>query len=62
VDLPGIQGHVGYFAAVFKALSAGSPMPVTLYDALHTLAITEAARQASDERRAVDVQALETRM
>ena len=62
VDLPGIQGHVGYFAAVFDALATGSPMPVTLDDALHTLAITEGARLASDERRAVDVQALEKRV
>jgi len=60
VDLPGIQGHAEYFGAVFDALAAGSAMPVTLEDALHTLAITEGARLASEERRAVDVNALET--
>jgi predicted dehydrogenase len=52
---PALVGHSGFFAAVFKALATGAPMPVTGSMARHTLAIIEAARQASDQRRAVEV-------
>lgn len=52
------SGHAGYFRAVFTALASGRPLPTTLADARHTLAIIEAARQASESRSAVDVTTL----
>ena len=69
VELPGLAhlkpssprhaGHVAYFEAVFEALAGGSQTPTTIDTACHTLAIVEAARRASGERRAVDVRELE---
>ena len=49
-------GHAGFFAAAFEALAAGTRMPVTGEEARHNLAIIEAARRASAERRAVEVE------
>lgn len=73
VDLPGLasqgvntprhagQGHLGFFRSVFEALASGTQTPTTIDTACHTLAIVEAARRASEERRAVDVRELEVR-
>lgn len=52
------SGHAGYFRAVFTALASGRPLPTSIDDARRTLAIIEAARQASETRRAVDVSTL----
>ncbi len=54
-ESPGIGGHFGCYAAVFDALATGSEMPVPGEQARHNLAIVEAARQATDERRAIEV-------
>ncbi len=51
-----VSGHRGFFAQVFAALRAGEPLPVTGEMARHNLAIIEAARQATAERRAVRVE------
>jgi predicted dehydrogenase len=48
-------GHAGYFQAVFSALSQGEALPTSIDDARRNLAIIEAARAASESRRAVDV-------
>ena len=48
-------GHAGFFAATFDALSKGKDLPVTGKQARHNLAIIEAARQATVERRAIEV-------
>jgi predicted dehydrogenase len=65
VDVPALEqvegmtsslvGHVGYFAAVFEALAAGHEMPVPVEQACHIMAVVEAARHSTLERRAVDV-------
>ena len=52
------SGHTGYLEAVFSALSKDEPLPTTLVDARRNLAIIEAARQASETHRAVDVTTL----
>ena len=46
-------GHTGCFAAIFEALASGSEMPVTGQQARRNLAIIEAARRATHERRAI---------
>ena len=46
-------GHAGFFAATFEALATGAKVPVTGENARRNLAIIEAARQATIERRAV---------
>ena len=48
-------GHAGYLQATFAALAAGSSPPITGAMAHHNLAIIEAARLASDARRAIDL-------
>ena len=53
---PGVGGHFGCYAATFEALASGSEMPVTGEQARHNLAIIEAARQATGERRAIGVE------
>ena len=50
------SGHGRYFAATFDALARGAPPPVGGELALHNLRIIAAARRASAERRAVDLQ------
>ena len=59
---PGIEGdasgHGAFLAAAIAALEAGGPLPVTAAQARHNLAIIEGARQASAERRAVEVATL----
>ena len=52
----GIPGHVGFFAATFEALASGSEMPVQGEQGRHNLAIIEAARRASEQRRAIDLE------
>ena len=53
---PGVGGHFGCYAATFEALASGSEMPVTGEQGRHNLAIIEAARQATGERRAIGVE------
>lgn len=53
---PGVGGHFGCYAATFEALASGSEMPVNGEKARHNLAIIEAARQATGERRAIGVE------
>ena len=53
---PGVGGHFGCYAATFEALASGSEMPVDGEKARHNLAIIEAARQATGERRAIGVE------
>lgn len=63
--LPGVRpgiaedrtGHAAFLRAAFEALEAGAPPPITGVQARHNLAIIEAARRASAERRAVAVEA-----
>jgi predicted dehydrogenase len=50
-------GHAAFFRAAFEALDRGRPRPVTGAQARHNLAIVEAARVASESRRAVEVPA-----
>ena len=52
---PRVTGHLGYFEATADALVAGKTVPVTGAHALHNLAIIEAARKATADRRAVEV-------
>ncbi len=49
------SGHAGYLEATLKALHAGQEPPITGAHALHNLRIIEAARLASDRRRAIDL-------
>ena len=53
---PGVGGHFGCYAATFEALAGGSEMPVNGEKARHNLAIIEAARKATGERRAIGVE------
>lgn len=65
VHLPGVAqmtpqelaraGHAGYFKATLKALAEGTELPVSGKRARHNLAIIHAARQASAERKAIEV-------
>jgi predicted dehydrogenase len=55
-----LVGHIGYFAAVFDALAAGREMPVPVEQACHTMAVVEAARRSTRERRAIDVREVDT--
>lgn len=48
-------GHAAFLRAAVEALASGGPLPVTCAQARHNLAIVEAARRASAERRAVQV-------
>ena len=50
------SGHGRYFAATFDALARGAPPPIGGEPALHNLRIIAAARRATAERRAVDLQ------
>ena len=61
-DIPGppepgedVNDHGLYFAATFQALADGSDPPVTGRDGRHNLAIIEAARKATEERKAIDL-------
>ena len=48
-------GHSAYLRATFSALARGTGMPITGEMARHNLAIIEAARQATEARRAIDL-------
>ena len=48
-------GHAGYLTATFTALAAGDSPPITGAGAYHTLSIIEAARRATQARRAIDL-------
>ena len=50
------SGHVGYFIATFNALAENKPLPITAEKAYHNLAIIEAARRATTERHAIEIQ------
>ena len=49
------SGHVRYFTDTFNALAADAPLPVDPKKAYHNLAIIEAARKATTERRAIEI-------
>ena len=49
------SGHVQYFTDTFHALAAGVALPVSAEAAYQNLAIIEAARTATTERRAIEV-------
>ena len=49
------SGHVRYFTETFNALANAAPLPVDPKQAYHNLAIIEAARQATTERRAIEI-------
>lgn len=53
VDRKTWSGHAGYFARTFAALASQGPLPVSGLEARHNLAIIEAARLATTERRAI---------
>lgn len=48
-------GHAAFLRAAFAALARGAPLPVSPEQAHHNLAIIDAARRASAERRAVEI-------
>ena len=49
------SGHARYFKETFNALAAGTVLPVPAEKAYHNLAIIEAARKATTERRAIEI-------
>ena len=63
LELPGFDeaertdasGHARYFAETFRALAVGAAVPVRPEMAYHNLAIIEAARKATTERRAIEI-------
>lgn len=58
LDADGLKdasGHVGYFTATFNALAENAPLPIGPEKAYHNLAIIEAARKATIERRAIEI-------
>ena len=49
------SGHARYFMETFNALAAGTALPVSPEMAYQNLAIIEAARKATTERRAIEI-------
>ncbi|MCY4403642.1 MAG: Gfo/Idh/MocA family oxidoreductase [Candidatus Poribacteria bacterium] len=49
------SGHAGYFTATFNALAENKPLPLSAEKAYHNLAIIDAARRATTERRAIEI-------
>lgn len=49
------SGHCGYFTATFNALAENKTLPILPEKAYHNLAIIEAARKATTERRAIEI-------
>ena len=49
------SGHARYFKETFNALAAETALPVPAEKAYHNLAIIEAARKATIERRAIEI-------
>ncbi len=52
------SGHVRYFTETFKAIAADTALPVPAEKAYYNLAIIEAARKATIERRAIEIPVL----
>ena len=50
------SGHARYFTETFTAIAAGAALPVSPEMAYQNLAIIEAARKATTERRAIELQ------
>ena len=63
IELPGLDeeglkdssGHAGYFHATFNALIEDKPLPINVEKAYQNLAIIDAARRATKERRAIEI-------
>lgn len=49
------SGHAGYFNATFKALAGNQALPISGEKAYQNLAIIDAARRATVERRAIEI-------
>ena len=49
------SGHAGYFTATFNALAENQALPISGEKAYHNLAIIDAARRATKERRAIEI-------
>ena len=49
------SGHAGYFNATFNALAENTELPISPEKAYHNLAIINAARKATIERRAIEI-------
>lgn len=49
------SGHAGYFTATFNALAENRALPISAEKAYHNLAIIDAARHATKERRAIEI-------
>ncbi|MCG9126678.1 Gfo/Idh/MocA family oxidoreductase [Candidatus Poribacteria bacterium] len=49
------SGHAGYFTATFNALLENTELPISAEKAYHNLAIINAARKATTERRAIEI-------
>ena len=49
------SGHAGYFTATFNALAENQDLPISGEKAYHNLAIIDAARRATKERRAIEI-------
>ena len=49
------SGHAGYFNATFNALAENKPLPISAEKAYQNLAIIDAARRATKERRAIEI-------
>lgn len=49
------SGHSGYFTATFNALAEGKTLPISAEKAYHNLAIIDAARRATAERRSIEI-------
>lgn len=49
------SGHAGYFASTFNALAENRPLPICAEKAYQNLAIIDAARRATKERRAIEI-------
>ena len=49
------SGHAAYFTATFNALVEKKPLPINADKAYHNLAIIDAARRATKERRAIEI-------
>lgn len=49
------SGHGGYFTATFNAIAEGKALPISAEKAYHNLAIIDAARRATTERRAIEI-------
>lgn len=54
--IPAVPGdHTEFYRRLHRALAAGGPLPVRLDEALHTVAVLDAARRSDAERKSVAV-------